>query len=270
MDKTLFFTLFLIISIGITYYFLQEDSSFDSNPELELPGPEVAVVEYVEPEISVPIEVEQAVEIVEPTQEPADVLPSLDESDEPIKQRLTAVYTNNDIEKIFLFDQIVRKFVVTIDNMTAKKLPQRFKFTPKPAGKFDVRSGEKDDEYYLDEKNYIRYEIFVRFLETVDLQSLVNIYIKFYPLFQKAYWELGYPDKNFNDRLIQIIDHLLDTPRLEEPVKLEQPKVFYQFADQELETLSAGQKTLIRIGDKNGIKVKAKFEQVKKLLKQKQ
>ena len=90
--------------------------------------------------------------------------------------------------------------------------------------------------------------------------------MRFYPLFQQAYEELGYPDRYFNDRLIEIIDHLLSTPIIKEDIKLVRPKVYYQFTDTKLEELSAGQKILIRIGSKNALQVRERLNSLRKLL----
>jgi DUF3014 family protein len=87
-----------------------------------------------------------------------------------------------------------------------------------------------------------------------------------YPLFQQAYQELGYPKKYFNDRLVQVIDHMLATPSIKEPVALVRPKVLYEFEDPELEDLSAGQKIMIRIGPENAAAMKAKLREIRQEL----
>jgi hypothetical protein len=87
----------------------------------------------------------------------------------------------------------------------------------------------------------------------------VAFYVKHYQVFQSAYEELGYPNRYFNDRLVEVIDHVLSTPDVREQLKLVQPKVYYTLADPDLESLSAGQKILIRIGPGNAAKVKAKL-----------
>ena len=81
--------------------------------------------------------------------------------------------------------------------------------------------------------------------------KLVAAYRGLYPLFQRAYAELGYPDAYFNDRLVEVIDHLLGAAPATEPLRLVRPKIFYQFADPELESLSAGRRLLLRIGNDN-------------------
>jgi len=106
----------------------------------------------------------------------------------------------------------------------------------------------------------------VSLAEVIDTRKLVVQYIRFYPLFQEAYEELGYPDRYFNDRFIQVIDHLLKAPEVEGPIKLIRPKVFWLFANPELESLSTGQKILVRIGHENAGRVKAKLRQLRILL----
>jgi len=44
------------------------------------------------------------------------------------------------------------------------------------------------------------------------------------------------------------------------------PKVFYQFADPELEALSAGQKILIRIGPDQAARVKGRMAELRQAL----
>ena len=76
----------------------------------------------------------------------------------------------------------------------------------------------------------------------------------------------GYPSRYFNDRVFEVIDHLLAAPDLSGPIALTQPKVLYEFADPALQDLSAGQKILVRIGPDNEAKVKAKLREIRKLL----
>ncbi len=96
--------------------------------------------------------------------------------------------------------------------------------------------------------------------------QLVAVYRHFYPLFQQAYVELGYPQGYFNDRLVAAIDDLLATPEPAEPPRLVQQKVIYQFADSDLEGRSAGQKIMLRIGTENARTVKAKLREIRKLV----
>ena len=108
-------------------------------------------------------------------------------------------------------------------------------------------------------ENGQRYAAYLRALQAIDTRRVAALYVQYYPLFQQAYEELGYPRGYFNDRLIEVIDHLLAAPEVREPVRLVQPKVMYQFADPELEARSAGQKLLMRMGNANAALVKDKL-----------
>jgi hypothetical protein len=89
-----------------------------------------------------------------------------------------------------------------------------------------------------------------------DPDELFDTYQRFYPLLQEAFVRLGYPKGYLNDRVVEVIDHLLDTPTIEEPIRLIRPHVLYTFSDPTLEALSSGQKMLIRMGDDHAARVK--------------
>jgi hypothetical protein len=82
-------------------------------------------------------------------------------------------------------------------------------------------------------------------------------------LFQEAYESLGHPPQYFNDRLIEVIDHLLASPDVKGPIALARPNVLYEFADPALEARSAGQKVLIRMGSENATAVKDKLRELR-------
>jgi hypothetical protein len=94
-------------------------------------------------------------------------------------------------------------------------------------------------------------------IASADIDAIVDTYRRFYPLFQRSYERLGYPDGYFNDRVVQVIDHLLATPpQPDGPIKLVRPHVLYEFADSRLEALSSGQKLLLRMGPEHAATVK--------------
>ena len=98
----------------------------------------------------------------------------------------------------------------------------------------------------------------------LEMEQFVKLYMRFYPLIQEAYDALGYKNRYFNDRFIFVIDHLLKTPEVIGTIQLVQPKVFYEYADPALESLSAGQKILLRIGPANMAILKAKLVEIRK------
>ena len=153
---------------------------------------------------------------------------------------------------------------MTIDNLPRAKvaLAQR---PIKPTPDEFVATGS-DAEPTLGAENYARYRPFVEAVGALDAKAIVALYRRYYPLFQQAYQELGYPQGNFNARLLEVIESLLATPDVPEPVRLVRPKVQYQFADKRIESLPAGQKLLIRMGPKNAAIIEAKLREIRALI----
>jgi hypothetical protein len=225
------------------------------------PAPPVARPEAVpkpeakpEPQIQFPV----------PQASDAQPLPALDQSDAVLRDTLASLVGQKNLEQLFNLQNLVRRIVATVDNLPREKVAQRL-MPVKPASGPFVVSGEGDNRS-ISAQNAARYRPFVAVAESVDTAKLVAAYVRYYPLFQHAYRELGYPQGYFNDRLVQVIDHLLDAPEIKGPVKLVQRKVLYEFADSELEARSAGQKILMRIGPENAARLKAKLRGIRREL----
>lgn len=191
-------------------------------------------------------------------------LPQLAESDSFMLDALAGLVGNESFMKLFHNERIIRNIVVTIDNLPRMKLPLRLLPVEQASGKFITAGSE--DELSISPKNAARYMPYMRIAEAIDVKKLVELYVRLYPLFQQAYEELGYPNKYFNDRLIEVLDDLLEAPDIKEPVKLVRPNVLYQFADADLEELSIGQRILMRIGSKNEATMKARLREIKQEL----
>lgn len=196
---------------------------------------------------------------VEPTPdaEPSVQLPALDASDTAVRDAFAEVAGRAPVESFLVPKNIVRRMVATLDSLDQEPLPMRVRAVPKTEGGMAVL--REDKRIQLLPENSARYDAFVSAVRAVDPAMLVAVYLRYYPLFQSAYEDLGYPDRNFNDRLIEVIDHLLKTPRVDLPIALEQPKVFFLYADPSLERRSSGQKTLIRMGPEHAAALKGKL-----------
>lgn len=190
----------------------------------------------------------------------AQPLPPLAESDPAFQQSLDEVFGRG-LDRYLVPKEIVRHIVVTVDNLPRKKTAVQM-WPIKPLGGDLTTSGT--DEVTLSEANYARYKPIVALATSADTKQMVALYKRYYPLFQQAYVDLGYPDGYFNNRLIEVIDHLLETPELEGSVKLVQPGVFYEFADASLESRSAGQKLLLRMGRDNAAAMKLKLREFRR------
>ena len=187
--------------------------------------------------------------------------PALDQSDQTFHDALTALPGAQSLEKLLVPDNIIRHIVVTIDNMSKKKVAVNQRPIKPTSGQFMTLSN--GDQLTINPENYARYQPFMEVVKTVDVDKTVQLYYHFYPLFQSAFDDLGYQDAYFNDHLVALIDHLLQTPDVTGPVALTQPNVMYLYADPALEALSPGQKTLIRMGPANETLLKARLRELK-------
>jgi len=194
---------------------------------------------------------------------PQAPLPALNDSDPAIKDALGEAL-GNDTAQYLVPENIVRHLVVTIDNLPRQKAPAAKRPTISPGGPFLVQGDEIHAT--LDPNNFARYEPMVSALRKLDMQRVADVYLRFYPLFQGAYQDLGYPNGYFNDRLVAVIDSLLGAPEPAGPIELTRPNVLYTFSDPTLEALPAGQKLLIRMGPDNAAVIKAKLRELRSIV----
>lgn len=191
-------------------------------------------------------------------------LPALKESDPAMLEALARLVGAAALQKFFNLESVIFNLVATVDNLPRESYAQRLNPVKPIAGAFQATGSEKT--LAIAQANAARYVPFVQLVEGVDTGAAVATYRRFYPLFQQAYVELGYPKGYFNDRLVEVIDHLLATPDIEGPIALAVPHVLYEFADPALEERSAGQKALLRTGRDNALRLKAKLRELRAAL----
>ena len=196
-------------------------------------------------------------------------LPALPESDAPLTAELQRVFGAPVVSTWLVPDQVVRRFVATVDNLPRNVPLEKRRPLQAPSAAFIVdRTNGADDtqRITLSARNSARYDAAVAVLEKVDPQALAALYRHYYPLLQQAYEDLGYPERYFNDRMVAVIDDLLRAPEIGEPISLVRPKVLYQFEDPKLEQLSSGQKLMLRMGPDHAARVKARLRELRTLI----
>lgn len=182
-------------------------------------------------------------------------LPPLDDSDAYFLLEIAGIF-GADVETLLVKEALIDKFVATIDNLPRGHVSEKVRPVGRLTEPFRVLAGSGDSKTYLSPENYQRYDLLIGRIATADVDSIVDTYRRFYPLFQQSYERLGYPDGYFNDRVVEVIDHLLETPQPEEPLALVRPHILYEFADPELEALSSGQKLMLRAGGAHAVTIK--------------
>lgn len=192
-------------------------------------------------------------------------LPSLAEADAYVKDALIDLLGRKQVAAFLNLDGVIRGFVATVDNLPNERAAVHLWPVKPMAGRFEAEGD------VIGARNGDRYAPFVSLVSGADTTGAVRLYVRLYPLFQQAYEDLGSPGKYFNDRVVEVIDHLLATPPLPEPIKVRRieaqgaarPATLYQFEDPQLERLSAGQKILLRMGPANAGTIKAKLAEIR-------
>ena len=169
-------------------------------------------------------------------------------------------------------DAFAHRVAATVDNLARAHAPARLWPVHPTAGRFATQ--QMGEVAAIGAENSRRYGVFVKWVDSLDMKVVAALYRQLYPHFQSAYETLGFPGRYFNDRVVDVIDHLLATPAVDEPVAVKladikgpiqpaRPWVIVEFADPSLESRSAGQKLLLRMGSDHARTLKTKLRQLR-------
>jgi hypothetical protein len=181
-------------------------------------------------------------------------------SDAAVREFAAALSVDPEFAKWLLTKDLIRKFVVSVDNVANGLSPKSHIDFYEPEG--DFRVARTKTGTFVDPASYTRYAAVVGIIQSLDAASAARLYRAVDPLIQEAYNELGYPGVDFDDTLVRAMGELLETPVVDGPIRLEQKVLSYAMADPELEGLSPAQKQLLRLGPKG---VQAAHDKIKAL-----
>ena len=236
----------------------QPDNTMLDEPEVIEPEPAPSTVE-LDPEA----EVDPMPETPEPEPEP------LDTSDPAIKASLQEISEANASEanRLLVNEALLQRFVVSVTNLADEEMAPNHQLVTPPEQPF--RTYTQADKEWIDAASYKRYTPYVDMLESFNNDALLNLYNAYKGDIQAKYAEIGEdPDAPFDQKLIEAIDQLLDTPEVPVPVEVYTDSVAYKYADPRLENLSAPQKQLLRTGPDNMRRIKAKLREIQDMLQE--
>lgn len=192
---------------------------------------------------------------------------------EQVVQAVVAFFGRGNVASFLQVDELARRFVATVDNLGRASAPASLWPVQPARGRFatDKQGGHQP---VIAAENAERYRPLVRFAESVNTPQAIDLFVRLYPLLQREFEQLGYPNAYFNTRLLQVIDLLLATPEAASPVPVSltevrgtvpslRPWVRYEYADPALESLASGQKILLRVGPDNARRLKAKLVEIR-------
>jgi hypothetical protein len=270
--RVLLVSVILVVAIGAAFFAWKK---FQTTPQ----GPETPTVPRAAPTLPLPTITPQAAVPTEGAeaaiQYPVESAANVPLTAADMGTALTGFLGRRVVSTFFQLDDFPRRFVATVDNLGQSHAPPMlWPIHPTP-DRFTVET--QSGELFISADNSLRYAPLVLLAEAIDTRAAVDLYLRMYPLFQRAYEELGYPKRYFNDRLIAVMDQLLATPDAKYPTKVQltevkgsvpsiRPWVRYEFVDPALEARPAGQKILLRVGLENQRRLKAKLSGIRQEL----
>jgi hypothetical protein len=259
----------IVVAIVVGLYLWENRGALPESAPALAPAPSVPQLQL---EAAAP-EPDAEPQIMHPLPEPDSApgaapapLPELDASDEAVQRSLVGTFGKQSFAGVSLSGELIRHLVTTVDGLPRQHVATRlFPLRPPPGRLATGGEGSGEGEVVLlSADNYARYARYVQLAQALETKKLVAVYRQFYPLFQQAYAELGYSNRYFNDRLVEVIDHLLAAPDIEGPVELVRFGPFFEFEDPALEELSAGRKLLVRMGPENAAVIKARLRELRR------
>ena len=188
---------------------------------------------------------------------------------------LADLFGKKAVDALFLTDDFALHLAATVDNLGRPTASPRLWPVRPTGGRFTVET--RAGATVIGADNGLRYDPLLIAFESADLRRVAQAYKRLYPQLQKEYENLGYPDRYFNDRLVEVIDSMLATPDPAAPLELRLPNtegasaparpwLLYEFADPEMAARPAGQKLLLRMGPVNERRMKARLAEFRKLV----
>lgn len=252
-----------LVLVGILLWQFMNSGKPEPTTPMVQPEPEVMSAPPEPQPEQVPAEPAPAPE-AEAQPEP---LPELAESDAAALD--AAEQLDGGLSDLLVRDNVIQKSVRAVIGAADGGVVHEYRPVRSPAGQFVVEplkeepSADGAQRYRLSPRNYERYQPYVDMLTSLKPHDVAAAYQRFYPLMEQAYAQHGVEAGSFKSVTLKAIDSLLAAPVLDDEPVLVRPRVYYEFEDQRLESLSATQKLLIRMGPDNTRKIQAALRELR-------
>ena len=192
----------------------------------------------------------EPVELDEPAAVPQPVeLPALADSDNFVRDLVDALLAHPNLAAWMTGNDLLRRFVVTVDNVANGRNPAQQWPVLRPTRRFQA-AGEGDRQL-IDSGSYQRYDLLAGVVGALDPGAAALLYETLEPLLDEAHAELGYPDTPFRRTLERAVAQLLAAPIVDEPPLVVRRATHYVYADERLESLTPAQKQFLGMGPGN-------------------
>ena len=230
---------FTIVGLSV-YLFLDRD----------IDSIDIQTQEVTSPEIPQPLPPQETIN------EESVKLPLLDDSDSLVRNLINALSSNPNLAAWLVRENLIRRFVVAVDNFSDGRNPSQHVEFMKPNQSLIVDT--KEPQTRIDPQSYSRYDTHANIINSLNTQGTAQLYLNLEPLINEAYLDLGYPDRKFRNTLERAIEQMLAAPIVEDSPVIVKRGIFYEYENESLELLSPAQKQFLSMGPINMQTVKLK------------
>lgn len=161
-------------------------------------------------------------------------------------------------------DDLMRRFVQSVNLIAGGYSPRDELRFLDPQQPFVVdREGE---DLVITKGSFNRYNLVTDVFESISTRSAVLVYEQLAPKAQETHQEISWYAPEFDVRLSEALDHLIETPIPTTNIRVERGVISYAFADPSLEDLTPAQKQLLRMGPRNALRIQKKLIEFKNAL----
>jgi hypothetical protein len=187
-------------------------------------------------------------------------IPPLDASDTLVRTLVQALSESPAVMAWLPTNGLIRNFTVVVANIADGATPAKHLSVLRPPSIF--RIVERDGHLYVDPRSYARYSAIADAIASLEPAGAARLYATLKPRIEEAHRDLGSSDRSFDRTLERAIVALLDTPIVDAPVRINPKGIGYAYADERLESLTAAQKQLLRMGPPNVRIIKTRLREI--------
>ena len=157
--------------------------------------------------------------------------------------------THPELASYLVNDRLLRRFVRAVDAIAGGYSPSDEVEFLRPARPFIVR--EDQGRLVIASGTYRRYDVVTNVFTSFDSNGAIELYRQFRPRLEAIYREVGWANDDFDTRLREAVDHLLEVTTSSGQVEVEQRAIVYAYAEDRFENLTGAQKHFLRMGPRN-------------------
>ena len=185
-----------------------------------------------------------------------------DEGDDGLFRAAVArLSTHPELASYLVNDRLLRRFVRAVDAIAGGYSPSDEVEFLRPSRPFIVR--EDEGRLVIAPGTYRRYDVVSDVFASLDSDGAIELYRQFGPRLEAIYREVGWANDDFDTRLREAVDHLLEVTTSSGQVEVEQRAIVYAYAEDRFEKLTGAQKHFLRMGPRNVGAIQSKLRELR-------